>query len=114
MECGSLLPLSSAELARRTLPPGDPRPASWPWKSGSKLPHSKASLSGVFAAYGVKHKVGKSPDKCGRFIQTWGDMKLLDRETFGDFAGFDIDFVQRFNVVGNEGNRHHENSLAVT
>ena len=114
MECGSLLPLSSAELSRRTLRPGKPRPASWPWKSGSKLPHSKASLLGILAADGVEHKVGKSPDKCGRFIQTLRDVKLQDRETFGEFAAFDIDFVQRFNVVGNEGNRHHEDPLAVT
>jgi hypothetical protein len=112
MEYGSLLPLSSAELARRTLRPGDPRPASWPWKSGSKLPHSKALLSGILPADGVKHEVGKSPDKCGRVIQASGHVKLLDAQTLGDLAGFDIDFVQSFDVVGDEGNRHHEDSLA--
>jgi hypothetical protein len=60
----------------------------------------------------VKHKVGKGPNECRRTIQAHRDMKTLDTETLGQRTRFDIDFVKRFDVVGDERNRHNQNSLA--
>ena len=62
----------------------------------------------------MKHKVGERTDKCGRVVQSSGHMKLLDAKTLGDLARFDINLVQGFNVIGDEGNRHHENAFALS
>jgi hypothetical protein len=65
------------------------------------------SLLGVSSRQGVKHKVGKGPNERRRIIQAHHDVKTLDAETRGQLARFDIDFVKRFDVVGDERNRHN-------
>ena len=85
----------------------------WVFSQGQAKRGSSWIFTEVSSRKSMKHKVGKSPNECRRVIQTLGHMKTLDTQMLGQLASFDIEFVKRFEVVGHEGNRHHENSLSL-
>ena len=52
---------------------------------------------------GLLDEVGESADKSGGIVERWHHTKFGDAEGLGLFARFDIDFVQRLDVFGDEG-----------
>ena len=57
------------------------------------------------------HQIGKGADESGGVIERGHQLKLLDAEMPGQLARFDVDLGERFDVVGDERDRHDEDTL---
>ncbi len=65
-------------------------------------------LSGIGRADGGTNQVGKAGDKRGGITDGGGHFELFDSGGHGLLAGLDIDFVEGFDVLGDERYRHNE------
>jgi hypothetical protein len=54
-------------------------------------------------ADGAQDEIGEGANQKGRIVQCRHYVKIRDARRFGVLASFDIDFVQGFDVVGDEG-----------
>src|ERR1700733_1400990 len=80
---------------------------------GFPKPGSGLKSQGRYAcatAHSAKREVGERADQQRRIVQRRHHVEFFDAEGFGLLAGFDIDFVQCFDVLGKECNRNHEHA----
>ena len=59
-------------------------------------------------AEGAEDEVGKGGNEAGGVAESGSHLELLNAEAGDFFAGFDIDFVESFNVFGDEGDGDNE------
>ena len=58
------------------------------------------------------HQVREGGDEGGRIVQAFHGFKLLNAEVLRLSTRFDVDFVQGLDVVGDEGDGHHQHALS--
>ncbi len=56
----------------------------------------------------LKHQVGEGGDESGGISDGGHHLKLFDAGFVGLLAGFDVDFVEGFDVLGDEGDGNDE------
>src|ERR1700683_3590097 len=133
MTCGAISPSANSRTVRRSCCCSSVRE-----KSIERLYHGplavKASATGVehrsgaleipqpwgglksqrrdacAAAHGAKREVGERANQQRRIVQRRHHVELFDAERFGLLAGFDVYFVQGFDVLGKEGDRNHQHA----
>jgi len=62
-------------------------------------------------SYSAQDQVGECADQQWRIVERRHHVEVTDTERFGVFARFDIDFVQRLDVLGKKRNGNHQHAL---
>src|SRR3984885_8738747 len=77
-------------------------------KPGSGLKSQRRDACAT--AHGAKREVGERADQQRRIVQRRHHVEFFDAERFGLLAGFDVYFVQGFDVLGKERDRNHQHA----
>ena len=85
-----------------------PVSARWPSRAGG-IGSGRAGISqpASSAGLGREHKLGERLDERGAVVQAGRRLEVPDAQRQRLFAGLDVDFRERLEVVGHKRDRHH-------